>query len=275
MIRTSIRSKTSSALPSRGTRQGRRAAAAVLALALALAAAAPPAAAIIPVTDAAHIALNAHWHYVHYLQFAWQIYQQAEQIAAQAEQIRYQLLALRKLNAPVWRQVAAELGDLASLVRSGRSLGYSLADPGAEFASTYPGWQSWTDTWTTTYPQQTERALDTMRAGLAAAARQGQELAQGEQLLAEIRAQMAGTQGHQQALEQLTTLAGFSAQEQLLTRQALATQANLQAVADGYWLNKEAQSHATFAALAGAAARAAAADSSPGWSFTPAGWAGN
>jgi P-type conjugative transfer protein TrbJ len=260
--------------PRRRRRQrARRAAAVALACAVAASAGTPPARAIIPVTDVAHIALNAHWHYVHYLQFALQIYQQAEQLAAQAEQIRYQLQALRKLDAPAWRQVASELGDLAALVRSGKSLGYSLPDLGDEFVSTYPGWQPWSATWTTTYPLQTERALDTMRAGLAAAARQGEELAAGEQLLATIRAQMAGTNGHQEALEQLTTLAVFSAQEQLLARQALAVQSNLQAVADGYWLNREAQSRATFDAATAAAARAAAADTSPGWTFS--GLAGN
>ncbi len=258
--------------PAAARRRRTVAAAATLALVLQTAAATPPAAAIIPVTDVAHIALNAHWHYVHYLQFALQIYQQVEQLANQAQQIRYQLQALRKLDAPAWRQVASELGDLAALARSGQSLGYSLPDPGGEFTATYPGWQSWTATFGTTYPQQTDRALDTLRAGLAAAARQGQELAAGEQLLAAIRAQMAGTQGHQQALELLTTLAGFSAQEQLLTRQALAVQTNLQAVAGGYWINREAQARATFGAMTADAARAAAINASPGWTFTPPAW---
>jgi hypothetical protein len=51
---------------------------------------------------------------------------------------------------------------------------------------------------------------------------------------------MEGTAGHQQALEQLATLAGFQAQEQQLTRQSLAVAANVEAVANGYWLNREA-----------------------------------
>jgi P-type conjugative transfer protein TrbJ len=242
----------------------------VLAAALQGAGAPRQAAAIIPVTDAAHIAVNASWHYTHYVQLAWQIYQQYQQLVGQAQQIRAQLLALRKLDVPAWRQIAGELADLDALARSGRALGYALPDAGWQFRATFPGWQSWTDPGA--LPQQTERALDTMRAGLAAASRQGRELAAGEQLLAGIRGQMATTHGHQEALEQLATLAAFSAQEQLLARQALATQANLQAVASGYWLNREAQARATFAVLATESARAAEVNGSPGWTFAPAGW---
>jgi len=259
--------------PERRAWKWRRAAVLVAVLAAAVlrgAGAPPPAAAIIPVTDAAHIAVNASWHHIHYLQFAWQIYQLAQQLIGQAQQLRYQLQALRKLDAPAWRQIAAELAELDALARSGRALGYALPDAGGQFRATFPGWQSWSDP--NAYAQQTERALDTMRAGLAAANRQGQELAAGEQLLASIRGQMAGTHGHQEALEQLTTLAAFSAQEQLLARQSLAVSANLQAVARGYWLNREAQARATFTALAAESARAAATDTSPGWSFAPAGW---
>jgi P-type conjugative transfer protein TrbJ len=252
-------------------RRSRRALALVLAAALAVEGglAAPPAAAIIPVTDVAHIALNASWHYVHYLQFALQIYQQVEQLSGQTTQIAYQLQALRKLDSPLWRQIAGELADLDALDRSGSAIGYASPDAGGQFRQTFPGWQSWSDP--DAPARQAERTLDTLRAGLATAARQGQELAAGEQQLALLRAQMGGTRGTQEALEQLTTLAVFAAQEQLLGRQALAVQIDLQAVANGYWLNREAQSRATFTLLAVESSHAAATNTSPGWSFTPAG----
>jgi P-type conjugative transfer protein TrbJ len=246
-----------------------------LALALALSGAlvlagAVPAGAQIPVTDVAHITANVYWHALHYAQLALQIYQQYQQLVSAYEQVRNQLLALRKLANPNWRTVAGLLAELDLLVRSGRALGYTLADAGAQFATTFPGWHRWSDP--TVYPQQTERALDTMRAGLATIARQAGNLREGEQTLGAIRAQMAATQGHQQALEQLATLASFQAQEALLTRQSLAVAGNLQAVANGYWLNREAQSRATFAALATESALAAGRNGSPSWSFLPAWW---
>src|SRR5207302_1778716 len=109
--------------------------------------------------------------------------------------------------------------------------------------------------------------LDTMRAGLAAISRQSQSLAPGEQTLAAIRRQMARTDGHQQALEHLATLASFTAQEQLLTRQSLAVGANLQAVGQAYWIDRAAQARATFRVLAAETALAAYQSTSPGWIF--------
>jgi len=86
-----------------------------------------PAAAQIPVTDAAHIAVNTYWHYIHYLQFALQVVHQIEQIQNQVRQIDAQLRALQKLRDPNWRQISGLLSELDYLVRSGRSLGYTLA----------------------------------------------------------------------------------------------------------------------------------------------------
>ena len=238
-----------------------------LAGALALLAGAPPAAAQIPVTDAAHIAVNAYWHYAHYVQFAFQIYQHAQQIANQVRQIEAQLRALAKLRDPNWRQLQTLLYQLDSLMRSGRALGYPLADAGAQFRQLYPGWAPWTDP---AAPQvQAERALDTLRAGLAATSQQSQSFAPGEDLLARVRDQMTRTDGHQQALEQLATLSAFNAQEQLLTRQSLAVANNQAAVAQGYWLNRAAQGDASFSLLMTETSLAAAQNTSPGWTFHP------
>jgi P-type conjugative transfer protein TrbJ len=222
----------------------------------------PPAAAQIPVIDAAHIALNSYWHYVHYLQFALQIYHQIQQL-------EYQIQMLRKLANPNWRDIQQLLTDLDALVRSGRSIGYALDNAGGQLRQVFPGWTPFQDP--TVAPLQSERAIDTMRAGLAAISRQSQSFAPGEQTLAAIRQQMATTGGTQQALEQITTLESFSAQEQLLTRQSLAVNANLQAVANAYWIDREAQARATFQLVNTETGLAAYQSTSPGWTFVPAG----
>jgi P-type conjugative transfer protein TrbJ len=244
----------------------------LLAVALALAgllllAGAPPAPAQIPVTDAAHIALNAAWHYLHYLQFAFQIYQHYVQISNQLRQIENQLLALRKLDHPSWRDIQGLLADLDALVRSGVAIGYALPDAGSQLANTFPGWLPWQDPGLAA--RQSARALDTMRAGLAAISRQAQSLAPGEQTLAGIRQQMTVTQGHQQALEQLATLGSFTAQEQLLARQSLAVSANLQAVAGAYWIDREAQGRAAVEVVLAETSLAAYQSTSRGWTFQP------
>lgn len=246
--------------------RGRRPAA-VLVLALILALASQPASPQIPVTDAAHIAVNTYWHYVHYIQFALQIYQHVQQIANQVRQINAQLRALAKLRDPNWREIQTLLSELDSLMRSGRALGYPLADIGGQFRQVYPGWSPWTDP---SAPQvQAERALDTMRAGLVSTSQQAQSFAPGENLLARIRDQMTRTDGHQQALEQLATLSAFSAQEQLLTRQSLAIANNQAAVAQGYWLNRQAQGDASFSLLMTETSLGVYQNTSPGWTFTP------
>jgi P-type conjugative transfer protein TrbJ len=227
-----------------------------------------PAAAQIPVTDAAHIAVNSYWHYLHYVQFAYQIYQQYLQIANQARQIEAQLRALRKLDDPNWREIQTLLIELDGLIRSGKAIGYALPDAGGQLRQVYPGWTPWQDP--AAPPLQSERALDTMRAGLAAISRQSQSFGPGEQTLLAIRQQMTRTDGHQQALEQLATLGSFTAQEQLLTRQSLAVNANLQAVGQAYWIDREAQARATFRLLATETSLAAYQSTSPGWTFTPA-----
>jgi P-type conjugative transfer protein TrbJ len=255
----------------RNGREGRRGRRGVVALALAvlllLLCGGAPAGAVIPVTDYAHIAVNQYWHYVHYVQFAYQIYQHLTQIANQVRQIDNQLRALRKLRDPNWREIQGLLTDLDFLVRSGRAIGYSFPDPGGQLRQVYPGWTPWTDPMVA--PVQSERALDTMRAGLDAINRQAQSFSPGEQTLAAIRQQMATTDGHQQALEQLATLSSFSAQEQLLTRQSLAVNANLQAVANAYWIDREAQSRAAFQLAASETALAAYRSTSPGFTFVP------
>jgi P-type conjugative transfer protein TrbJ len=255
----------------RGRGRRRRPLAAVLALALActlsLLLTAPPAAAQIPVTDYAHIALNSYWHYIHYVQFAFQIYQHVQQIANQVRQIDNQIRALAKLRDPNWREIQSLLYQLDALMRSGRALGYALPDVGGQFRQTYPGWTPWTDP---TAPQlQSERALDTLRAGLAATSRQSQSFAPGEDLLFRVRQQMTRTDGHQQALEQLATLSAFSAQEQLLTRQSLAVANNQAAVAHGYWLNRQAQGDASWSLLMTETSLGAFQNTSPGWTFHP------
>jgi P-type conjugative transfer protein TrbJ len=245
-------------------------AAAAFALLLAADAGAPaPAAAQIPVTDAAHIAVNTYWHYVHYLQFAFQIYQHTTQIANQIQQIDNQLRALAKLAHPNWRDIQSLLTDLDFLVRSGTAIGYSLGDAGGQLRQVFPGWTPWLNPSAAT--NQSERSLDTLRAGLDAISRQAQSFAPGEQTLAAIRQQMTATDGHQMALEQLATLAAFSAQEQLLARQSLAVNANLQAVADAYWINREAQARATFQTVVVATGQANFQSTSPGLTFVPPG----
>jgi P-type conjugative transfer protein TrbJ len=241
-----------------------RAAGAAVLLAAALAAgAATPAAAQIPVTDA----LNAYWQALHYVQFAEQIYQQSESLVNQATQIENQLRALKKLAHPNWRDIGGLLAELDSLIRSGRSLAFNYTNISDQFKKTFPGWMRYI---VPDGPQaQAERSLATFRAALATLSEHDPSLTGGEATLALIRQQMTTTQGTQQALEHLATISMFSAQEAILTRQALAVTANIHAVGSAYWIDREAQGAATDQDIARATALAAAQSSSPGVTALP------
>lgn len=239
---------------------------AALAVVSLLALAAPrPAASVVLVEDAIHTAHTI----AHYIARAYEIFQKAEQIRRQVEQIQYQLQALKKLQNPNWREVATLLWNLDNLMRQGQALAYSLEDIDAQFRATFPGWTPWVN-WKDDNRRQVERTLDTMRAGLNTVNRASRLIAD-QFTLGDIKKQMATVQGHQEALEMLATLQAFTAEEQILTRQALATQNNMVSVYYGYRLNAEAQAHATHLAILERTARRAQSSPSPGFTFRP-GW---
>lgn len=206
---------------------------------------------------------------IHYIGRAYEIYQKAQQIRRQVESIQNQVLALKKLANPNWREVASLLGVLDHLIREGQSLAYSLADIDAQFHATFPGWAGYTNPMSDRKTQVT-RALDTMRKGLATVGRSSR-LITDQYTLGDIKKTMATIKGHQEALELLATIGTFNAEEQILTRQALGVQSNLAAVYYGYRLNQEAQTEATHLANLERTLASARRVRSPGFTFRP-GW---
>jgi P-type conjugative transfer protein TrbJ len=243
---------------------------AALVLAGALAAP-PPAAALVPVIDYTHILVNEYWHYVHYVQFALEIYQHYQQIANQVRQIDYQLQALRKLSNPNWREVYDLLANLDWIMRQGQALAYSYQDIDAQFQQTYPGWTE-VQNWPAQRQMQTVRALDTMRTGLDTVSEQFRHDIADQLFLERIKAQMSTTQGHQQALELQSTIQMYTAQELGVIKQSLAVANNLQAVTYGRQLNREAQGEATLVAGLNRTIASNSLQATPGYSAIPAWW---
>ncbi|HLX09180.1 MAG TPA: hypothetical protein VKY89_15110 [Thermoanaerobaculia bacterium] len=230
-----------------------------------------PAAALVPVVDYTHILVNQYWHYTHYVQFALQIYQQYQALANQVRQIDNQLQALRKLGNPNWREVYDLLANLDFIMRQGRALAYSYKDIDGQFQQAFPGWVE-VQNWPAQRQLQAVRTLDTMRTGLDTVSEQFRHDIADQLFLERIKAQMAGIQGHQEALELGNTIAMYSAQELGVIKQSLATGNNLQAVYYGHQIDREAQGEATLAAglqRTLASNRQAAA---PGYGALPSWW---
>lgn len=230
-----------------------------------------PAAAIVPVTDAAHILVNQYWHYVHYVQFALQIYQQYQALANQLRQIVNQLTALQKLANPNWREVYDLLANLDWIMRRGQALAYSYKDVDARFQQVFPGWMA-AQNWPAQRQAQAVQTLDTMRTALDTASEQFRHDIADQLFLERIKSQMAGIHGHQEALELQGTILMYTAQELGVIKQSLATANNVQAVYFGHQINREAQGEATLAAGLARTLDVNRREAAPGYGALPGWW---
>jgi P-type conjugative transfer protein TrbJ len=175
----------------------------------------------------------------------------ARQAAQMAEQIRYQLQALQKLRNPTWRDIDGHIRQVEYLLQQGEALGYSVAQLDRQFRETFPGYQAAASRLDLPKAQriQARRTLGTMQAALNVLSANAQQFRAGQSRLGQIKAQMAGIQGTQQALELQSTLDAFLAEEVGLLRQTVATQANLQAVYNAYQVNEQEQMRANYRAM--------------------------
>lgn len=170
-----------------------------------------------------------------------------EQMNLQRQQLQQQIIAMRKLRNPNWRQINAALSQVDALTQQGQALAYSLRAIDAEFQRTFPGVQVFRD-----YPaeQRTQaiRTLATMRGALNAANRAAQEFPTSIARLEAMKRQFGTVQGHQEAIELTGTIGMYSAEELTMLRQAVSGLTNVQAVYYANQVNAEAQRQATFRA---------------------------
>ena len=170
-----------------------------------------------------------------------------EQMNLQRRQLQQQIIAMRKLRNPSWRQINAAVSQVDALMQQGQALAYSLRAIDAEFQRTFPGVQVFKD-----YPaeQRTQaiRTLATMRGALNAANRAAQEFPTSIARLEAMKRQFGTVQGHEEAIELTGTIGMYSAEELTLLRQAVSGLTNVQAVYYANQVNSEAQRHATFRA---------------------------
>lgn len=166
------------------------------------------------------------------VQNARQVAQTATQINNQRLQIQYQLQALAKLQRPNWRDMNSLVNQLDFLMQQGEAIAYSAGNLDEQFRRTFPGYELPVG-WVASEAQRTRatRALATLHASLATTRRQMQDIQPGMLRLREIKTQMTGVQGTQQAVELQNTLQAYAAEELMMLRQAVAVQTNALAVA--------------------------------------------
>ena len=213
-------------------RRGHRVFLALLLLVLAYSTAAPAASAQWTVIDPAHIAKTI-----------WNGKKLVDQITNQKRQIENEILMLRKLANPPWRAIAVKMLELDEVMRAGAALAYSMDNLTREFGVTFPGFKTYGD-WSEERRRQFDRSLKTYSNVMLSLQRQGQHFQQSQVELQDIKARATGRRGQTYAIELGNTIGTFTAEELVLIRQLLATQANAQAVQNAYEINKEAQAMA-------------------------------
>ena len=170
-----------------------------------------------------------------------------EQEAMQTQQLAEQLLAMRKLANPSWRNITGTVNEMEGLMQQGQALASSLGSIDAAFQTTFPGSQAYQH-----YPSdaasQSARTLATLRGALDASGRAEQEVPSDLAQLETIKGQMGGVQGHEAALELDGTIGMYSAQELTLLREAISGLTNVQAVSAANEVNAAAQEQATIGA---------------------------
>lgn len=195
-----------------------------------------------------------------------QLARQAEHIAVARDQLQAQMIALRKLPSPPWRDITAAMAQIDALSRQGDAIAYSAQNVDALFRATYAGTTTAGNA-PTTEQQQVERTLATLRGALNAAARVATEFPVGVGRLHEMKRQMTTVQGHEQALELNGAIGVYSAEQLTLMGQQLAALANAQAVYFADEVNDRAQLRANTRAFLAKLGEIPA--SRPGFSFQP------
>jgi P-type conjugative transfer protein TrbJ len=169
-----------------------------------------------------------------------QINQQVQQIAVARQQLQWQLANMQKLANPNWRAINTTLAQIDALTRQGQAISYSLASLNALLQQTFPGWRV-SPTMAADIRLQNERTLATIRATLLAAQTTSQQFALGTAKLAAMKGQVRSITSAQQAAELNGSIAIHAAEELILLRQQLATQANAQAVFLANQTNRDLQ----------------------------------
>ncbi len=175
-----------------------------------------------------------------------------DQMNLQRRQLQEQVVAMRKLRNPNWRQIKTTLAQIDVLMQQGQALAYSLRAIDREFQRTFPGAQVFRN-----HPaeerMQAVRTLATMRGALNAANRAAREFPTSVARLEGMKRQLGSIRGHEEALELNGTIGMYTAEELTLLRQAVSALTNVQAVYYADQVNGEAQEtttiHARLAAM--------------------------
>ena len=169
----------------------------------------------------------------------------------QGEELRQKILmvidmAKNTVELPfqVFGPIMAEIGQLAGIVRSGRSLAYSMANLDAEFRNRFRGWGYNARAWFTDYRNWSQTSLDTTLGTLRAAGLQSQQMQSEEGVLRQLRGMANSSDGRLKAVQVANQIAEQQVQELMKLRQLILADLQSKQAFQAAQIQREASSEA-------------------------------
>lgn len=169
----------------------------------------------------------------------------------QGEELRQKILmvidmAKNTVELPfqVFGPIMAEIGQLAGIVQSGRSLAYSMANLDAEFRNRFRGWGYNARAWFTDYRNWSQTSLDTTLGTLRAAGLQSQQMQSEEGVLRQLRGMANSSDGRLKAVQVANQIAEQQVQQLMKLRQLILADLQSKQAFQAAQIQREASSEA-------------------------------
>lgn len=169
----------------------------------------------------------------------------------QGEELRQKILMVldmakntAELPFQVFGPIMADIGQLAGIVQSGRSLAYSMANLDAEFRNRFRGWGYNARAWFTDYKSWSQTSLDTTLGTLRAAGLQGQQMQSEEAVLRQLRGMANSSDGRMKAIQVANQIAEQQVQQLMKLRQLILADLQSKQAFQAAQIQREASSEA-------------------------------
>ena len=146
---------------------------------------------------------------------------QGEELATKVKMYADMVRNVKNLPSQVFGSISADINALASIVRGGRALAYSLGNLDQVFRQTYSGYGYNPRAYYTNYRNWSQTALDTTLGALRAAGLQSQQMQSEQSVLDALRGMAQSSDGRMQALQVLGQISEHQVQQLMKLREIM------------------------------------------------------
>ena len=146
---------------------------------------------------------------------------QGEELATKVKMYADMVRNVKNLPNQVFGAISADINALASIVRGGRALAYSLGNLDQIFRQTYTGYGYNARTYYTNYKNWSQTSLDTTLGALRAAGLQSQQMQSEQAVIDSLRGMAQGSDGRMQALQVLGQISEQQVQQLMKLRELM------------------------------------------------------